>query len=120
MPPELSILLDRVVVKATQLQKTSSPEAIERMKVVRTSKHCLEARQQQHHRQDVLAVMGEDRIEDIGITVAHPREVAARDQTPRQVIRAMQVEHRLLDGLQRAVRQAWPENAAGQREEIEV
>src|ERR1700736_4335012 len=99
MLPELPIRRDRIVVKATQFQKTSPPEAIERMKVVGTSKQRLEAGQQQHHRQHVLAVMRENRIQNVEIPIAEPREVSARDQTPRQVISAVQVEHGLLDGL---------------------
>ena len=107
-------------MKATQFQKASSPESIEWMKVVGAAQKCLEASEQQHHRQHVLAVVGEDRIEGIAIAVAQPREVPARDQTPWQVIRAMQVEDRLLDRLQGAVRQARPENAPGECEQVEM
>jgi hypothetical protein len=64
--------------------------------------------------------MGKDRIQHARITVAQPCEVPARDQTSRQVVRAMQVEYRLFNGLQRAVRQARPENAAGETQEVEV
>jgi len=64
--------------------------------------------------------VGEDRIKDVGITVAQPGEVSARNQTARQVVGAMQVEHRLLDGLQCAVRQSRLENAAGHGQEVEV
>ena len=73
------------------------------MKIVGTSQDCLEARQQQRHRHDILAVVGEDRIQDMGIAIAEPGEVPARDQTARQVIRAMQVEHDLLNGLQQPI-----------------
>src|SRR5437016_853548 len=90
------------------------------MKVVRASEDRLEASEQQRHRQNVLTVMGEDWIKDVGITVAQPGEVSARNQTSRQVVGAMQVEYCLLDGLQCAVRQSRLENAASHRQEVEV
>src|SRR2546422_2156410 len=90
------------------------------MKIVGASEDCLETSEQQRHRQHVLTVMGKDRIQDVRITVAQPGEVSAWNQPSRQVVGAMQVEYRLLDGLQCAVRQSRLENAASHRQEVEV
>ena len=99
MPPQALRFMDGLFPKSARFQKARPPEAIEWMELVRTSKHRFEAWQQQGHRQDVLPVMGEDRIHDIGMTVAEPGEIAARDHCAGQIIGAMQVQHCLLDRL---------------------
>src|SRR3989442_14884121 len=103
MAPELAIFLDRLAMKSTRLQKSSPPEAIERVEITGSPEHCLETRQQQRHRQHILAVVAEDRVQNVGITIAKPGKVAARGQTPPQGIPAREIEHPLPPPLQGAV-----------------
>src|SRR5207302_3901968 len=110
----------RLALKAAGFQKTRAPKTIEWVQVIGTPEHRFESGQQYHHREHVLAVVDEHRIEHARITVAQPGEIATRDHGARQIVGAMQVEHRLFNGLEGTVRQAGLEDSAGKREEIEV
>src|ERR1700682_2859284 len=118
--PELLVLADRLGLKATRFEKTRTAETIERMHLVGPSKQDREAREQQRHREHVLLVVTKDRLERSRVTLAKPREVAAPGLAAGQVVGAMQVEHTLLDGLQRTVRQTRPKDAPRQRQQVEM
>src|SRR2546421_1509153 len=120
LAPELSIFADRLDVKAACFEKASAAEAIQWMHFVGVAEQRLEARQQHHHGEDILLVVDENRIQDAWATLSQPREVAARDQAAGKVVGAMQVEHTLLDGLQRTVGQAGAKDPPREREQVEM
>src|ERR1700694_2840417 len=120
LPPELPIFAARLDLDPARLLKPGAAEAIERMHAGGPSKQCLEASEQQRHGEHVLLVVEEDRFEGARVALAQPREVTARDQAAGEIVGTMQVEHTLLDGLQRTVGQAWPKDPPRQREQVEV
>src|SRR6266851_8041645 len=120
LPPKLPIFADRFNLKAPRFEEPSAAEAIERMHLIGSTEQRLEPRQQQRHGEHVLLVVEEHGIQYAWITLAQPGEVAARDQAAGEVVRAMQVEHALFDGLQRTIGKARAKDPPRQRQQVEM
>ena len=82
LPPETPIFLDRLTRHAPRLEKSRAAETVQRLKLLGSIEHALEARQQQRHREDVLSIVHKDRLQKPFVAMPQPGEIAARDQRP--------------------------------------